>query len=73
LNELHKLILENLALHCDLPIAKLNHRDFRTDDFRNSLADISKAQALLSYSPTLKIVAVISEEMPWYLDKAESL
>ena len=43
LNELYKLISESLALHCELPIAKLNNRDFRTGDVRHSLADISKA------------------------------
>ena len=72
LNELYKLIAENFALHCDLPIAKLNHRDFRTGNFRNSFADVSKAQAHLGYIPTFNIVAGISEAMSWHLDKAES-
>ena len=73
LNELYKLISESLALHCELPIAKLNNRDFRTGDVRHSLADISKAQTLLGYSPAFDIVAGISETMPWYIGKAASL
>ena len=73
LNELYKLISESLALHCELPIAKLNNRDFRTGDVRHSLADISKAQTLLGYSPAFDIVAGISEAMPWYIGKAASL
>lgn len=73
LNELYKLISESLALHCELPIAKLNNRAFRTGDVRHSLADISKAQTLLGYSPAFDIVAGISEAMPWYRGKAASL
>ena len=73
LNELYKLIAANLTQHLDLPIAKLNHRDFRTGDVRHSLADISKAQTLLGYSPAFDIVAGISETMPWYIGKAVSV
>ena len=73
LNELYKLISESLALHCELPIAKLNHRDFRAGDVRHSLANISKAQTLLGYSPAFNIVAGISKAMPWYIGKAESV
>ena len=73
LNDLYKLISEGLALHCELPIAKLNNRDFRTGDVRHSLADISKAQTLLGYSPAFDIVAGISEAMPWYIGKVASL
>lgn len=73
LNELYKLISESLALHCELPIAKLINRDSRTGDVRNSLVDISKAQTLLDCSPAFDIVAGISEAMPWYIGKAASL
>jgi UDP-N-acetylglucosamine 4-epimerase len=73
LNELYKLIAANLTQHLDLPIAKLHYRDFRTGDVRHSLADISKAQKLLDYSPAFDIVAGISETMPWYIGKASSV
>jgi len=73
LNKLYKLIAENLALHRDLPMAKLSHRDFRTGDVHHSLADISKAQMLLGYSPAFDIVAGISEAMPWYIGNVASL
>jgi UDP-N-acetylglucosamine 4-epimerase len=73
LNELYKLISESLAMHCELPAARLNNRDFRTGDVRHSLADISKARMLLGYRPAFDIVAGVSEAMPWYVGKAVSL
>ena len=46
---------------------------FIEGDVRHSLADISKAQTLLGYSPAFDIVAGISKAMPWYIGKAASL
>jgi len=72
LNELYKLITESLAVHCQLPVANLNHRDFRAGDVRHSLANISKAQTLLGYAPAVKIDAGITAAMPWYIGKGTS-
>lgn len=72
LNELYKLIAASLTLHCQLPAANLNYRDFRAGDVRHSLASISKAQALLGYAPTVKIDAGITAAMPWYIGKAKA-
>ena len=69
LNNLYKLIAANLARHCQLPTSKLSYRDFRSGDVRHSLADISKAQTLLGYAPTMKVGAGISTAMPWYVSK----
>ncbi len=71
LNELYKLITECLAVHYQLPVAKLSHRDFRAGDVRHSLANISKAQTLLGYAPAVKIAAGIAAAMPWYIGKAK--
>jgi UDP-N-acetylglucosamine 4-epimerase len=69
LNNLYKLIVANLARHCQLPTSKLIYRDFRSGDVRHSLADISKAQTLLGYAPTMKVGAGISKAIPWYVSK----
>jgi UDP-N-acetylglucosamine 4-epimerase len=72
LNKLYKLITETLALHCQLPVANLKYFDFRDGDVRHSLADISKAQTLLGYAPTVKIDAGIAAVIPWYITKAQT-
>jgi UDP-N-acetylglucosamine 4-epimerase len=69
LNDLYKLITTSLALHCQLPAFELSHRDFRAGDVRHSLADISKAQTLLGYAPTIKVGAGVTAAMPWYVSK----
>lgn len=69
LNDLYKLIAASLADHCQLSGAKLSYRDFRAGDVRHSLADISKAQALLGYAPTMKVGAGVMAAMPWYMSK----
>jgi UDP-N-acetylglucosamine 4-epimerase len=43
-----------------------HYRDFRQGDVRHSLADISKAQRLLGYSPTHRIDDGLKEAMSWY-------
>jgi UDP-N-acetylglucosamine 4-epimerase len=43
------------------------YRDFRAGDVRHSLADISKAQSLLGYSPDYKIDQGLDEAMDWYI------
>ena len=69
LNDLYKLITASLALHCQLPASILSYRDFRAGDVRHSLADISKAQTLLGYAPTIKVGAGVKAAMPWYVSK----
>ena len=71
LKELYYLISRSLATaQCELPATTLIHRDFRVGDVRHSLADISKAQTLLDYAPTVKVSAGITAVMPWYIDMA---
>lgn len=43
------------------------YRDFRVGDVRHSLADISKAQRLLSYRPTHRVQDGLLEAMDWYV------
>lgn len=43
------------------------YRNFRDGDVRHSQADISKAQRLMSYSPTHPIKHGIELAMPWYI------
>ena len=43
------------------------YRDFRAGDVRHSLADISKAQGLLGYTPTHSINEGLREAMDWYV------
>ncbi len=69
LNELFKLITVSLAAHMPLPSHELMYRDFRAGDVRHSLADISKAQTLLGYAPTVKVGSGIKAAMPWYISK----
>lgn len=69
LNDLYQLILVSLTQLRQLPQAKLSYRDFRAGDVRHSLADISKAESLLGYAPTMKVGAGITATMPWYVSK----
>ena len=41
-------------------------RDFRAGDVRHSLADISKAERLLGYLPSHRILNGLREAMDWY-------
>ena len=69
LNQLHGLLGENLqALMPDLKLLPPSHRDFRQGDVRHSLADIGKAQVLLSYAPTHSVRQGLWEAMPWYVN-----
>lgn len=69
LNELFKLIVKSLSFHRQFPHAKLSYREFRAGDVRHSRADISKAQTLLGFAPTIKVGAGLTAAMPWYLSK----
>jgi hypothetical protein len=67
LRKLYQLIAASLSAQCTLQASNLIHRDFRAGDVRHSLADISKAQTLLGYSPTIKVGTGITAAMPWYI------
>jgi UDP-N-acetylglucosamine 4-epimerase len=69
LNDLFKLIVASLFLHCHFQLAKLSYRDFRAVNVRHSRADISKAQALLGYAPTIIFEVGVAATMFWYLSK----
>ena len=68
LNDLFNGIKSNLVQsHASLNDAKPVYRDFRAGDVRHSQAEISKAQSLLGYQPTHRIMYGIGEAMVWYL------
>ncbi len=46
---------------------KAQYRDFRAGDVRHSLADITKARALLGYEPSHRIREGLVEAMDWYV------
>lgn len=69
LNELCDFLVQNLAeRYPHLTDFEPIHRDFRPGDVRHSLADISKAQRLLGYTPTHRIDGGLKEAMAWYID-----
>ncbi len=43
------------------------YREFRPGDVRHSMADISKANKLLRYSPTHRLIDGLREAMHWYI------
>jgi UDP-N-acetylglucosamine 4-epimerase len=69
LNELYEAIrglLETRFPH--LKDSKPEYREFRAGDVRHSLADISKAKALLGYEPSHLITDGLKEAMDWYVN-----
>lgn len=68
LNELYLIIRDGLVdlghAHCGAP----NYSPFRAGDVRHSLADVSKAQARLSYRPLYDLRAGMAKALPWYVD-----
>jgi UDP-N-acetylglucosamine 4-epimerase len=69
LNQLYQQLRDKLATRFDhLRTAEPVYRDFRTGDVRHSLADIDKAEKLLSYRPTHTISAGLAEALEWYIE-----
>ncbi len=67
LNELFAQLQRALRrLEPDLPEQKPVYRDFRPGDVRHSVADISKAQRLLSYEPAHNLEEGLALAMQWY-------
>ena len=68
LNNLFKLIKDNLEIHDIHTDLKPIYRDFREGDVRHSQADISKAKNFLGYEPSHNLAMGIAEAMPWYIN-----
>lgn len=70
LNQLYESMRDGLAAILTDPHVA-NHqpvyRDFRPGDIRHSLADISKARDIISYSPTHHVKDGLTEALPWYI------
>ena len=67
LNELFGLIRDEVARHkAEAAAAVAVHRDFRAGDVRHSLADISRAQSLLGYAPTIDVRQGLRLAGDWY-------
>ena len=59
-----RLGLQDHQIHYALGPVKA---DFRAGDVRHSLADISKARALLGFQPTHTIKDGLRDALPWYI------
>ena len=70
LNQLYTMIEDRLIDRVDNLVKKSPiFRDFRSGDVRHSMADISKAQNLLSYQPSHLIENGLDEVLIWYINK----
>ena len=70
LNQLYQMLEERLIERTEGLIKKEPiYRDFRAGDVRHSLADINKAQQLLSYQPSHQISEGLDEAMDWYVSE----
>jgi len=68
LNHLFKMINDRLIERVEgLQVSQPIYRDFRAGDVRHSLADISKAKALLGFAPSHRIDEGLDEAMDWYV------
>ncbi|MDB4521880.1 NAD-dependent epimerase/dehydratase family protein [Gammaproteobacteria bacterium] len=71
LNELYQLIRERVAsVHPRCSSREPVYRDFRAGDVRHSLADISKSEQLLGYTPEYSVRAGLDEAAKWYLENS---
>jgi UDP-N-acetylglucosamine 4-epimerase len=74
LNQLCHFIQEILSEHVkSLKETRLIYREFRAGDVRHSLADITKARALLGYSPTHRLYEGLKEAMKWYTQQLNTI
>ena len=67
LNTLFRLIVSILEKNGRSYGMNPTYRDFRLGDIKNSLADISKAEKLIGYSPAYSLEAGLEESINWYL------
>ncbi|GBE45077.1 UDP-glucose 4-epimerase [bacterium BMS3Bbin11] len=71
LNELYQMIRERVAAeHPACSSKEPVYRDFRAGDVRHSLADISKSEQLLGYSPEYSVSTGLDEAAKWYLENS---
>lgn len=71
LKELYSLLRERLIPHYPhLQKTAPVYRDFRTGDVLHSLADISKAEKLLGYRPSIRIGEGLDASLAWYIKNA---
>jgi UDP-N-acetylglucosamine/UDP-N-acetylgalactosamine 4-epimerase len=68
LNDLFRLLRDNLVPHGVAPDTKAHYRDFRAGDVRHSQADVGKAKGLLGYEPTHRLAEGVAVAMPWYVN-----
>ncbi|WP_242393681.1 SDR family oxidoreductase [Anaeromyxobacter oryzisoli] len=67
LNELFELIRDEVARRRpEAAAARPGYRSFRAGDVRHSLADVSRATALLGYAPTHSVREGLREAAAWY-------
>ena len=67
LNQLFQLIKNNLVSYkADIVTIKPQYEPFRKGDVRHSLADISRANALLGYEPRYDVEVGMKETLEWY-------
>jgi UDP-N-acetylglucosamine/UDP-N-acetylgalactosamine 4-epimerase len=67
LNDLFRLLRDNLAPHGVSPTAQPVYREFRPGDVRHSQADVGKARRLLGYAPSHTLAQGVAVAMPWYV------
>jgi UDP-N-acetylglucosamine 4-epimerase len=68
LNQLYKLIIENLySVYPSIVNVKPTYCNFRKGDVLHSLADISKASTLLGYKPSHTLGDGLKVAMDWYV------
>jgi UDP-N-acetylglucosamine 4-epimerase len=68
LNELYQMIRQRVAAEYPACSDKEPfYRDFRAGDVRHSLADISKSEQLLGYTPEYSVRSGLDEAARWYL------
>ena len=68
--ELFRLLRDGLGRHQVHYDREPVMRDFRPGDVLHTQADISKASAMLGYTPTHSISQGLEEALPWYLQMA---
>ncbi len=69
LKELYQLIQDEAAKFVPAcSDAQAKFRDFRPGDVRHSLADISKIQRLVGYTPHFDVRAGLAQAGPWYAE-----
>ena len=66
LNQLHDIIQNEIGVR----IAP-HHEAARNGDIKDSLADISGAQALLGYEPSIKVSAGIRQTVQWWVEQTK--